>query len=59
MFLLAQSTRRFDVRVQGLDQLNALIALGKGVLMLGAHIGSFEILRVLANERPDIKTCKS
>ncbi len=56
VFLLAQSTRRFNVRVEGLDQLNQQIALGKGVLMLGAHIGSFEILRVLANERPDIKT---
>ncbi len=56
VFMLAQTTRRFDIRVQGLAQLDAQIALGRGVLLLGAHIGSFEILRVLATERPDIKT---
>jgi predicted LPLAT superfamily acyltransferase len=56
IFMLAQTTKRFDIRVQGLADLDALIAQGKGVLMLGAHIGSFEILRVLATERPDLTT---
>jgi predicted LPLAT superfamily acyltransferase len=56
VFMLAQTTKRFDIRVQGLAGLDAQIALGRGVLLLGAHIGSFEILRVLATERPDIKT---
>jgi predicted LPLAT superfamily acyltransferase len=56
IFMLAQTTKRFDIRVQGLAELDALIARGKGVLMLGAHIGSFEILRVLATERPDVTT---
>jgi predicted LPLAT superfamily acyltransferase len=56
IFLLGQTTRRFDIRVQGLVELDVLIARGKGVLMLGAHIGSFEVLRVLATERPDVTT---
>ena len=56
IFMLAQTTKRFDIRVQGLAELDALIDQGRGVLMLGAHIGSFEILRVLATERPDVKT---
>ena len=56
VFLLAQTSRTFDIRVQGLAELDEQIARGRGVLMLGAHIGSFEILRVLATERPDIKT---
>ncbi len=56
IFMLAQTTKRFDIRVQGLGELDALIERGKGVLMLGAHIGSFEILRVLATERPDVTT---
>jgi predicted LPLAT superfamily acyltransferase len=56
IFMLAQTTKRFDIRVQGLAELDALIERGKGVLMLGAHIGSFEILRVLATERPDVTT---
>ena len=56
IFMLAQTTKRFDIRVQGLAELDVLIDRGKGVLMLGAHIGSFEVLRVLATERPDVTT---
>ena len=55
VFLLARSTRRFDVRVQGLEQLDAQMARGRGVLLLGAHIGSFEVLRALAVERPEVR----
>jgi predicted LPLAT superfamily acyltransferase len=54
VFLLSDSLRRFDVRVYGLDQLDKHIAQGRGVLLLGAHIGSFEVLRSLAAQRPDI-----
>ena len=55
VYLLARSPRRFDVRAQGLDQLEQQMAKGRGVLLLGAHIGSFEVLRTLANERPDVR----
>lgn len=46
---------RFDIRVHGLDQLEAEIAHGRGVLLLGAHFGSFEALRALTLRRPDIR----
>ena len=54
-FLLAESVRRFDVRVHGRDQLEAQLAHGRGVLLLGAHIGSFEASRALADARPDLQ----
>ena len=44
---------RFDVRIGGLDALHRALDGRRGVLLLGSHLGSFEVLRVLAQERPD------
>ncbi|HKU13990.1 MAG TPA: hypothetical protein VJQ52_06315 [Steroidobacteraceae bacterium] len=55
-FLLAESFRRFDIRVYGLDSMRAAWARQQGVLVFGSHLGSFDALRVLAQVRPDVKT---
>ena len=55
VFLLADRYARFDVRVNGLDALKSQMRPDRGVLLLGAHVGSFEALRVLAAERPDVR----
>lgn len=55
VFLLSGRLRRFDVAIDGLDALHAQIDLGRGVLLFGSHLGSFDVLRVLARERPDVK----
>ncbi|MEP6938692.1 MAG: acyltransferase [Rudaea sp.] len=56
LFLLTDDQlNRFAVSVHGLEILNAQMARGKGVLLLGAHIGSFEVLRTLSAERPDVR----
>lgn len=49
--LLSGRLDRFDIRCHGLDQLRAQLAHGRGVLLLGAHVGSFEVLRVLGEGR--------
>ena len=54
VFLLGERLARFDVKVQGLDDLHAQVDQG-GVLLFGSHLGSFEVMRVLARERPDIR----
>lgn len=54
MFLLKDRFARFDVRMHGLDELTSRIRPERGVLLLGSHIGSFEVLRVAASERPDV-----
>jgi predicted LPLAT superfamily acyltransferase len=57
VFLLSDRFSRFDVRVHGLEALSSRMQPERGVLLLGAHVGSFEVLRVLAGERPDVKVC--
>lgn len=55
VFLLARGVRGFAITVHGLEQLEAQLAPDRGAILLGAHIGSFEALRVLAETRPDLK----
>ena len=54
VFLLSEDMRRFDVRIEGLDALHRQIDRGRGVLLFGSHLGSFEVLRVLSRQRPDV-----
>lgn len=55
LYLLTESLRSFDVRVFGLDDLHEQMRPDRGVLLLGSHVGSFEALRVLSLQRPDVK----
>jgi predicted LPLAT superfamily acyltransferase len=54
VFLLSERFNRFEVQVHGLDALHAAMDEGRGVLLLGSHLGSFESLRVLSLTRPDV-----
>jgi predicted LPLAT superfamily acyltransferase len=54
IYLLAESTRRFEITTHGLAEFDALLEQKRGVLLLGAHIGSFEVLRALAERRPEL-----
>lgn len=52
VFLLARGTHGYQVTLVGADELHARLDRGQGVLLLGAHMGSFEVLRVLATRKP-------
>jgi predicted LPLAT superfamily acyltransferase len=54
VFLLTRGFAPFDIRLHGYEQLQAQIARGNGVLLLGAHHGSFEALSVLKQQCPDV-----
>jgi predicted LPLAT superfamily acyltransferase len=54
VFLLSERFRRFDIQACGLDQLDRALAMGRGVLLFGSHLGSFDALRVLSLERPEV-----
>jgi predicted LPLAT superfamily acyltransferase len=47
VFLFNDQYARFDVRVHGEDILREMTASGRGCFLLGAHMGSFEIIRAL------------
>jgi predicted LPLAT superfamily acyltransferase len=46
-FLLTGSRQPFDIRPHDGGLIDAQLATGRGCLLLGAHLGSFEALRVL------------
>lgn len=51
VFLLGKGSHGLRVEVQGAEALQAACADGQGVLLMGAHLGSFEVLRVMGQER--------
>ncbi|MEN0074615.1 MAG: hypothetical protein AAGC69_09535, partial [Paracraurococcus sp.] len=48
-FLVTGEARGYRVELHGLEALQARIAAGEGCLILGAHLGSFEALRLVAD----------
>jgi len=55
VFLLSGHMEKFRFDVHGLDALHAQLDRGRGVLVFGSHLGSFDVLRVLATQRPGLK----
>jgi predicted LPLAT superfamily acyltransferase len=54
IYLLAHGERGFDIEVHGLEQLQQCISQGRGVLLVGSHQGSFEVLRALSARCPEV-----
>ena len=45
----------FDIQVHGLDGLDRMLTKGRGCLLLGSHLGSFEVVRALGLARKDVE----
>lgn len=52
LFLLSNRLRHFQIEVTGLDYVTSAVAEGRGCVLLGAHLGSFEVLRAFARWSP-------
>ena len=48
VYFLTDQFHRFDIKIHGIEHIHAQQASGKGCILLGAHLGSFELLRALA-----------
>lgn len=53
VLLLRGRVQQFDVRIHGVQAVHEYLDAGRGVLLFGSHLGSFEVLRVLARQRPE------
>jgi predicted LPLAT superfamily acyltransferase len=52
VFLLSGRTSRFRIDIEGLESLTASLAKGRGCILLGAHLGSFEVMRSIGRASP-------
>lgn len=55
VFLLRWPLSRFDVQVHGAQLLDDTLAEGRGAFLVGAHVGSFEVLRAVGDSRPGVR----
>jgi predicted LPLAT superfamily acyltransferase len=55
VYLLRDRFDVFDIDLSGADELHRHYASGQGLLLFGAHLGSFEVLRAMARSRPDMQ----
>lgn len=55
VYLLNGRNDLFDIEVQGSDALHEAVASQGGVLLMGAHLGSFEVLRAAGRNRADLR----
>lgn len=55
VYFLRGEHGRFQVNVHGLEALTQCLKAQKGCVLLGSHLGSFEIVRTTARWQPDVE----
>jgi predicted LPLAT superfamily acyltransferase len=55
VYLLNERFDLFDIRVHGGELIDATLRRGRGALLIGAHFGSFEVLRAIGRTRPNLR----
>jgi len=55
VYLINHRFELFDFEVHGEDMLLRLLAGGKGLFLMGAHLGSFEVIRAMARKNTDLR----
>lgn len=55
VYLVNRRFDLFDFEVHGEDTLQLLLADGKGLFLMGAHLGSFEVIRAIGRKYTDLR----
>ncbi len=55
LYLVNRRFELFDFEVHGEDTLRRLLAGGKGLFLMGAHLGSFEVIRAIGRKDTDLR----
>jgi predicted LPLAT superfamily acyltransferase len=55
VYLVNDRFELFDIHIHNSDLIDAIVADGKGVFLLGAHMGSFEVLRAIGRKQPGLR----
>jgi predicted LPLAT superfamily acyltransferase len=55
VYLLAGECSHFDMDIRGLDVLQDRLARGQGCILLGSHLGSFEIVRAIGLTQQNVE----
>ena len=55
VFFLARGEQQFEIEAEGLALLDERIAMGRGVILMGSHHGSFEAMRAIHTRRPEVR----
>jgi hypothetical protein len=55
VYLLRENFERFEIQVSGVEHLDGILLKGQGALLIGAHFGSFEVLRALGQARRGLR----
>lgn len=54
VYLMTGGLDRFDAEVHGVEVLQRAVASGRGALLFGSHLGSFDALRLVGDLRRDV-----
>jgi predicted LPLAT superfamily acyltransferase len=55
VYLLNDRFDLFDIKIHNQTLINNAIDQGKGVFLIGAHLGSFEVLRAVGRKQPGLR----
>ena len=55
VYLINDRYQLFDIRVHNQELIDAIVRDGRGVFLIGAHLGSFEVLRAIGRKQPGLR----